>query len=467
MEAVELTEERFKKWKRKRLTTFIIFWVSYFWIGVSANLFRTTCFLYVKTHFETESPDLIYSFVTGIRFLPVLMFTFIVSDLHDKYRKTRLILIIINFITIIGGILYIIDSSYYFPIIGSFLSGFRYLARTIAVGEMSRSYTPTDITYKIPVLQFGYILGAFPAAIVTYVMKDIKFKIGPFLIDYSNILGVLMVVAFSLIQILTVIFVHHLSQEYDLEECFLLKNKEKSIKSETADFCEPKTANIKTEETVPKQINKYTSKNKNIANSLKRLFSSYDLVLIYHLVWLFNYCFVFVALYLPIIVLKELKYELSILNSLYLMFTVLLLIFLPFLVFFKVGSKIAYYFGFASFSLFIPVGVSLRMIDASQDRLYNISLMVVAMFLFSLITCGDDIFLTCTISKLVKPDIQTSADGVRLILVMLGCLVATGSITFAEKHTNILFMGLLILLILSLVLIVKRRKALMNPHAIV
>ena len=117
MEAVELTEEKFKNWKKKRLTTFIIFWVSYFWIGIFANLFRITCFLYVKTHFETGSPDLIYSIVTGIRFLPVLMFTFIVSELHDKYRNTRLILIIINFITIIGGMLYIIDSSYYFPII--------------------------------------------------------------------------------------------------------------------------------------------------------------------------------------------------------------------------------------------------------------------------------------------------------------------------------------------------------------
>ena len=280
MEAVELTEEKFKKWKRKRLTTFMIFWVSYFCIGAFANLFRITCFLYIKTHFKTGSPDLIYSFATGIRFLPVLMFKFIVLDLYDKYRKTRLILIVINFITIIGGILYIIDSSYHFPIIGSFLSGFQYLARIIAVGEMSRSYTPADITYKIPALQFGYILGAFPAAIVASVMKDITFKIGPFLIDYSNILGVLMVVAFSLIQILTVTFVHDLSLEYDLKECFLLKNKQKNIKAQTADFCGPETENIKPEETVPKQINKYNSKDKNFANSLKRLFSNYDLVLI-------------------------------------------------------------------------------------------------------------------------------------------------------------------------------------------
>ena len=210
-----MTEEKMKKWRRKRITTVSIFWISYFWIGIFAYLFRTTCFLYVKTHFKTGKPDLIYSFVTGIRFLPVILFTFLVSNLHDKHRKTRLILIIINFITMIGGILYIIDSSYYFPIIGSFLLGFQYLSITIAVGEMSRSYTPEDITYKVPVLQFGYFLGALPAAIVPYVMKDIKFKIGPFLIEYSNILGVLMVIAVSLIQILTVTLVHDLSEEYD------------------------------------------------------------------------------------------------------------------------------------------------------------------------------------------------------------------------------------------------------------
>ena len=167
------------------------------------------------------------------------------------------------------------------------------------------------------------------------------------------------------------------------------------------------------------------------------------------------------------IVLKELRYEVDILNKLYFMFSLLLLIFLPFLVFFKVGSKTAYYFGLTSFSLFIPVGVCFRMMNVWQDRLHKISLMVVAIILFSLAICGEDIFLTCTISKLVKPDIQTTADGVRLILCMFGSIVATGSITFVEKHTNLLLMGLLILLILSIVLVVKRRKTLMKPHAIV
>ena len=462
-----MSEEKMKKWRRKRITTVSIFWISYFWIGIFAYLFRTTCFLYVKTHFKTGKPDLIYSFVTGIRFLPVILFTFLVSHLHDKHRKTRLILIIINFITMIGGILYIIDSSYYFPIIGSFLLGFQYLAITIAVGEMSRSYTPEDITYKVPVLQFGYFLGALPAAIVPYVMKDIKFKIGPFLIEYSNILGVLMVVAVSLIQILTVTLVHDLSQEYDLKECFLINERQKNIKAERTDAYKLKMDNLKTEEEVLKQVKEPSGRNKNIANGLKRLFSNYDLTLLYLLVWLFYYCFTFVSLYLPVIVLKELRYEVELLNNLYLMFSILLLLFLPFLVIFKAGSKTAYYFGLVSYLLFIPVGMCLRMIEIKHGRSYNISILVVAMIVFAICICGKDIFLACTISKLVKPDIQTFADGVRLILSMLGCLVATGSISFAEKHTNILFMGLLLVILVSIVLVIKRRNILISPQAVV
>ena len=44
------------------------------------------------------------------------------------------------------------------------------------------------------------------------------------------------------------------------------------MKVETADVCKPEMKNIKAEETDPKQLNKYNNTNKNIANSLERLF---------------------------------------------------------------------------------------------------------------------------------------------------------------------------------------------------
>ena len=116
---------------------------------------------------------------------------------NDKNRKTRMTLIIISLITIIGGMLYIVDSSYYFPIARSSLSGFQYFINTIAVGEIKRSYTREDTTYKLPVLQAGFFrcFTSCDCSIcyerlvhLRLVHLRLRFKTGPFLIDYSNIL---------------------------------------------------------------------------------------------------------------------------------------------------------------------------------------------------------------------------------------------------------------------------------------
>ena len=459
-----LRNNEYEKWKRKRFTTFILFWLIYFLTGVFGALFRTTCFTYLKTHFTTARLDLNYSLVICMLCLPVLMFTFAVSSLHDTYRKTRLILIFINFI--VGGIIYTIDLSYFFPIMGSFLLGFQILAQTVAVGEITRSYTPKEITYKVPVLQFGFFLGALPAATILRFIENIKFNIGPFKIDFSNILGVVMVIGFSLIQVLTIFFVHDLSLEYDLKECFLINAEEnKNVKKAAVNDAEKKKT--KTKENVLKEVEEDKDHKKTIINRLKRLFSNYDVVLIYHLVGLFYYCWGFFTLYFPIIVIKELRYKVEILNILNLLLSVLLSVFLPLLLLLKVGSKTAYYFGSISFSLLILVCVCLRLIDANASRLYNITLLAFVMILLAVIFSAEDIFLTCTIAKLVKSDIQTFADGVRIIIFTVAFMMASFSIAFVKNHLNLLLIGLALITLLSITLIMKRRWTLMNPQTIV
>ena len=187
----------------------------------------------------------------------------------------------------------------------------------------------------------------------------------------------------------------------------------------------------------------------------------------YHLVGLFYYCWGFFTLYFPVIVIKELRCKVEILNILYLLFSVLLLVFLPLLLLFKVGSKTAYYFGLISFSLLILVGVCLRMTDANASRLYNISLLTFVMILLAVVFPAEDIFLTCTIAKLVKSDIQTFADGVRNTIFTVAFMMASFSIVFVKNYLNLLLTGLLLLILLSLTLIIKRRWTLMNPQAIV
>ena len=393
-----LRNNEYEKWKRKRFTTFILFWLISFLTGIFGALFRTTCFICLKTHFTTARLDLNYSLVICMLCLPALMFTFAVSSLHDTYRKTRLIIIFINFMTIAGGTIYTIDLSYFFPIMGSFLLGFQILAQTVAVGEITRSYTPKEITYKVPVLQFGFFLGALPAATILRFIENIKFNIGPFKIDFGNMLGVVMVIGFSLIQVLTIFFVHDLSLEYDLKECFLINEEVNKNEVKTAGVNKAEKKKIKSKENALKEIEDKDHK-KILTNCLKRLFSNYDVILMYHLVGLFYYCWGFFSLYFPVIVIKELRYKVEILNILYLLFSVLLLVFLPLLLLFKVGSKTAYYFGLISFSLLILVGVCLRMTDANASRLYNITLLAFVMILLAVVFPAEDIFLTCTIAN--------------------------------------------------------------------
>lgn len=111
--------------------------------------------------------------------------------------------------------------------------------------------------------------------------------------------------------------------------------------------------------------------------------------------------------------------------------------------------------------------VCLRLIDANASRLYNITLLAFVMILLAVIFSAEDIFLTCTIAKLVKSDIQTFADGVRIIIFTVAFMMASFSIAFVKNYLNLLLTGLVLVTLLSLTLIIKRRWTLMNPQTIV
>ena len=76
-----------------------------------------------------------------------MLFGMIISHLHDRSKKTKIFIFVINLFCILGGIFYTIDASIYFPIAGSFLLGFRWLVQPIAVGDLTRSYPPEEYQY--------------------------------------------------------------------------------------------------------------------------------------------------------------------------------------------------------------------------------------------------------------------------------------------------------------------------------
>ena len=89
------------------------------------------------------------------------------------------------------------------------------------------------------------------------------------------------------------------------------------------------------------------------------------------------------------------------------------------------------------------------------------------MTLLSFFSIGEDLFLTCTISKFVKPDIQTFADGVRSTCMVLGQVFGNLSITLIVADKHIVFAALLIVITCSTIILLSRKNALMKPEPII
>ena len=144
-----------------------------------------------------------------------------------------------------------------------------------------------------------------------------------------------------------------------------------------------------------------------------------------------------------------------------------MLMFIPFVLRVKIGSKFAYIIGSLSFALVIVILICFQGINESYTKLQNIILLAVVMTLSAFVLIGEDVFLTCTISKFVKPDIQSFADGLRSICMVLGQVLGNLSITLIVADEKIVYAAISTVLICFTVILLSRRNTLMNPVPVV
>ena len=465
-----MSKDKLKKWEVKRLQTFIMFCLLFMVNGMKYCLFIETCWVYVKKQLSPKRPYLIYSTMVFSRYLAAAIFNFPLTYWHDRTRKTKLIMISVNFLSIIGSFVYIVNNSFLFPLVGTILLGSPWLMQPVAVGEMSRAYPPKDVTQKLPLLTLASYVGYFPAALFLYTTKNLQLHVGPFLIKYENALGVIMAVFYIMLQVLTVFFVHDLSLEHDLKSDLL--SQETNIQ-ENGEVTEVFPAGMNspkeslTDHSVEKHMTEYDTSKTTMLKNLKRLLTNADVLLVYGLVLLFYFSGLLLFNYLPIVVEKKLGYDIQIFNILLLIYGLILIMFIPFVVKVKIGSKLAFITGSLSFVLLIMILICLQGINRRYTKPQNVGLLALVMILFSFVYIGEDVFLTCTVSKFVKPDIQSFADGVRSMCVVLGRGFGNLSIILIVTNEQIVFAVLLTLLICFTMILLYRRNTLMKPEPVV
>ena len=139
---------------------------------------------------------------------------------------------------------------------------------------------------------------------------------------------------------------------------------------------------------------------------------------------------------------------------------------LPVFIIFKINSKQAYFLGVLAFLMVIAIGICLKIMDLGLKRFYNLSLLYLIAVLLALVLAAEDVFLTCTIAKFVKPDIQSFADGVRLIFMQIGQGLGGLSVVLFSKNQDTFSAILLAVFIISILMTYTRKTAMMNPTAV-
>ena len=469
MEDDKLSSSQFKKWQKRRFATFLIFCAQYFVNGISYSMFVNTCWIYVVDQLKPQNMGLVYSLMMHTRYLPSIIFSLSITNLYDKYRRTYLFMSFINMICFLGASFYIISFSFCFPMVGSFLLGFAYFGQPVTVGELARSYPPGELTYRIPIMNFCYIFATLPASLILYLTKNLDFSFEGTQIKYGNFIGVVLIICFTVLQILTLFFAHDLSREFDMKEHLLsealidiqqMENEE--VTPESHDRLD-EVANEESNQLIKRC--KVNSNNVSILSNLKRVFGSPDVVLLLFLVLLFYFAVVVILAYIPLLLEAKLKYGVQVFNSFYLTYSIMLAILLPVIITIRINSKYAYFLGVVAFVMVIVIGICLKIMNLGLKRIYNLSLLYLIAVLLALVLAAEDVFLTCTIAKFVKPDIQSFADGIRLIFMQTGQGLGGLSVVLFSKYQDTFSVILLAVFVVFVLMTYTRKTTMMNPTA--
>jgi len=130
--------------------------------------------------------DIYYGLMHASSFLPCLLFINVFAHLGDKYRRIKLIILLLNFLTIIGSIVYLIQSSPIYILLGRFLSGFNLAARPLMIGEMARVYNQEELGTKIQIFRGTYVFGKACGPLLVVLFLNTDFFVGPIHIQYAT-----------------------------------------------------------------------------------------------------------------------------------------------------------------------------------------------------------------------------------------------------------------------------------------
>ena len=433
------TKNSFKEFKRKRTRTLIVFAFQYFMIGAEASANVTSLWIYVTRDMDTNYPGLFYGLINASVYIPAMLFCAAIGRRADSTRIIKLSLIIVNYISIVGCIFYIIPTSPYWAVTGQALQGFTILLKPLMASEIVRSYDSNELQYKLPILSSAEQLGfeVTPALMTLFVKTD--FWIGNIHITYGNVSGIILL-AFNVAIQLSVVFL-----AYDLSREFNVKQHDENM-IVIGDSSEENSRSLK--------------------EILKNIFTRIDPIFV--MVFSFYVSFFDISTFriLPMLILQTLDYNTNTINVCFVISSFTSMTLIAIIIFFKANSRQVYWCGFVSLVtvLFIAGFYVVYTFDINDARV-TIHMLIINSVMFALVMLGENVFAQVLCGRLTRSKNQSFVEGIRIFIQTSGKL--TGALITIYAYNNLVYFAAFtssVAIILTSILLV-RKDALMYPKS--
>jgi len=333
-----------------------------------------------------------------------------------------------NILTMIGCIMYLIPNSPVFVLIGRFFIGFNILTTPLMFGEFARSYKKEQFEHMLLILRGVHVFGKAVGPVFIIFFLNTNYYIDTIHVGYDNISAVIIFVLVVLAQVLFYFVATDLSKEYDrkkeqLNDSCLKEDMIQELKEDTA-------KNLNSD----KSIKEHEIKRKSVIQLYKFILKDRDVFFIM-LSSFWHWVIVqMIILVIPVIILENLHYYKSTVNivmAAQLFSFCLMLLVLYFFKFKQVTS------GLYSWILTIASLAVTIIVSPKLSFTLNVILLVVVQTLVEVALLKMNVFLSSILASLVQSKYQSFMESIRFTIyqtgAIVGSLIAAGSIVFLTE----------------------------------
>jgi len=163
------------------------------------------------------NPDFLYGLSVSFIGVTGVIFPLLISPYIDRTRNIKRAILVVNLLGLLGNLLYALPFSPALPLIGQLLAGTTPAFSVIAMGEISRCYSSEKLTKKVSGLSLIYSIGTFTSIGLVFCFLYIDFDVGQLNINFANMPGFFLTLAFGVSTVLGFLLVNDVSKEHDLK----------------------------------------------------------------------------------------------------------------------------------------------------------------------------------------------------------------------------------------------------------